>query len=235
MTLRARDDTIRELLDMPVSDPCLLANNLRDIRRINALLGWTRMASAAVAAFAREAGLRDYTLLDVATGSADIPRAIVHRERRHGRHVTISASDVSPQVLAIAARACADEPAIRLECRDALALDYPDRSFDITTCMLALHHFAPDAAVTVLRELYRVAAIGIVVCDLERSWPAYAGARLLTTVAMRNPLTRHDAPASVRRAYRRDELRALAARAALSSPQVTSHIPFRLILTARRP
>jgi hypothetical protein len=235
MALRSRDNASRELLDAPVADPCLLAANLRDIRRINALLGWTRMATTAVTTLARDAGLSHYTLLDVATGSADIPLAIVHHERRHGRHVIITAVDASPQVLAIAAQCCADEPDIRLECRDALALGYPDRYFDIAMCTLALHHFAPDAAITVLRELYRVAATGIVVCDIARSWPAYAGARLLTTLIMRNPLTRHDAPVSVRRAYRCDELHTLAVRAGLPSFQIVSRFPFRLMLTARRP
>jgi len=233
--LRARDDAIRELLDGPVHDTQMLAQNLRDIRRINRLLGWTRTASAAVLALATTAGRHDFTLLDVATGSADIPRAIARRARHAHRQVAITAVDASPHVLSIAARHCANEPAIRLDRQNALALSYPDQRFDIALCTLALHHFSPNDAVTVLRELYRVAAVGIVVCDLERSWPAYAGARLLTSILMRNPLTRHDAPASVRRAYRRDELRALAAHAGLPHVQITPRFPFRLILTARHP
>jgi len=61
----------------------------------------------------------------------------------------------------------------------------------------------------------RVSRIGIVINDLERGHLAWAGAWLLTRVATRNAYTRHDAPLSVRRAYRPAEVAQLAARAGL--------------------
>src|SRR3712207_9484535 len=38
---------------------------------------------------------------------------------------------------------------------DALAIPIGDRALDFVTCSLALHHFSPDAAVSLLRELAR--------------------------------------------------------------------------------
>jgi hypothetical protein len=69
----------------------------------------------------------------------------------------------------------------------------------------------------------------LVVSDLERCWPGYLGARLLAR-ALRNPMTRHDAPASVRRAYAPAELRRLAAAAGLRGARVARRFPFRLVL-----
>ncbi|MGN6564846.1 MAG: hypothetical protein ACTHMU_19475, partial [Thermomicrobiales bacterium] len=57
----------------------------------------------------------------------------------------------------------------------------------------------------------------------------YLGARLLVTL-LRNPMTHHDAPVSVLRAYTRAELRALAHTAGLAGARVTSRFPFRLLL-----
>jgi hypothetical protein len=95
------------------------------------------------------------------------------------------------------------------------------------TCALALHHFPPGEAVAVLRELARVARRAWVVVDLERSFPAYVGALLLRLV-LRNRLTRHDAPASVLRAYTLAELRDLLDEAGLRGAVSATRFPFRL-------
>ena len=81
---------------------------------------------------------------------------------------------------------------------------------------LVVHHLEPDAVVRLLREMARVARIGVVVNDLVRGRLALAGAWALTRVATRNRYTRHDAPLSVRRAYTRAELDGLVADAGLT-------------------
>ena len=87
--------------------------------------------------------------------------------------------------------------------------------FDIAHCSLVLHHAEPAGALRLLQEMARVSRIGVVINDLERSRLAWLGAWLLTRVATRNAYTRHDAPLSVRRAYRPAEVAQMAARAGL--------------------
>jgi tRNA-2-methylthio-N6-dimethylallyladenosine synthase len=66
-----------ELLDGPLDDPATLAGNLRDLRRINRWLGGIRLSADAIDALAAH---RDsLTLLDVGTGGADIPMALLAR------------------------------------------------------------------------------------------------------------------------------------------------------------
>ncbi|MDP9373698.1 MAG: methyltransferase domain-containing protein, partial [Chloroflexota bacterium] len=143
------------------------------------------------------------------------------------------AGDLSREVLAAArgqvgARAT-DAGPVALLCFDALRAPFADRSVDVVTCSLALHHFPPDAARTVLRELGRVTRRALIVSDLERCWPGYLGARLLAAI-LRNPMTHHDAPVSVLRAYTAPELRRLAAEAGLTGARVVRRFPFRLVL-----
>jgi hypothetical protein len=52
----------------------------------------------------------------------------------------------------------------------------------------------------------RVSRLGVVINDLERSWRGWIGAWLLGHLLTRNRYTRHDAPLSVRRAYRAEEI-----------------------------
>ena len=116
---------------------------------------------------------------------------------------------------------------------DGLRLPLADGSVDIAVCILTLHHFADDAAVALLREMARVARVGVVVSDLRRSLPAWWGARLLAaTVWRHNPITRHDGPLSVRRSFTAGELDALGRTAGLTGVRVRPVPLFRLVLEA---
>lgn len=208
-----------------------LERNLRDIRHINALLGWTTFTTRAVLRELRTQPNRAWTLLDVASGSADIPIAIARAARRASYALQVTVTDRSPQIVAIARERCAGAPAVSVERQDALDLPYADGGFDLALCTLALHHFAPDEAVALLRSMARVARRTLVF-DVVRSPLAYAGVVALTRLARMDPMTCHDGPVSVRRAYTAAEARALAESAGLRSVRTHVTFPYRLELSA---
>ncbi len=219
----------RELMDEPGLDPVELAGNLRDIRRVNRLLGGTsivlRHVPAIIAAAPRPHSL---TLLDLATGSADIPVAVSRWAKRRGQAMTIVASDLSEPMLAEARRQIAGHPKITLARYDARAVPLPDGAFDIVVCSLSLHHFPPDEAVQVLREMRRLARVGFILNDLRRSRAGYAAAWVAGRATTRNRLTRHDAPLSVLRAYTPEELRDLLRLTGIVDAEITTHPWFRM-------
>lgn len=197
-----------ELLDAPGLSDALVAANLVDISRVNRWLGGVLITRRALAALLADAPPTSaIAVLDVATGAADIPAALSPWLLRRWPHAFIAATDLSPQIVRLASRSA--NRAIGLAAADGLRLPFADASFDVVTCSLALHHFAPAAAVDLLRELRRVARRGVVVNDLVRSSLSYLFARLLGPLLSANPLTRHDGPLSVRRAYTRAELQGL--------------------------
>lgn len=222
---------MRELLDGQMLDGAALAANLREIRLINRSLGWTPVTVRLLERLANETCPRAFRYLDVATGSGDLPLAVLRRTRRHGRQVAAIGLDSSPKVLAAATAYLRGTP-VTLQLGDARALPFADRSIDLVSCALALHHFPPQDAVRVLRELARVARHAWLVVDLERSLPAYLGA-LALRLLLRSPVTRQDAPASVLRAYTRAELRDLLALAGLEDAYVGTRAPFRLVAASR--
>ncbi len=228
---QARDAAATEWLDADQMDGRDLERNLRDIRHINAALGWTAFTTHAVMGVLRTQPRRAWTLLDVASGSADIPIAIAQAAQRAGISLRVTVTDRSPQIVAIARERCAGLASLTVERQDALALPYAAGGFDLALCTLALHHFAPDAAAPLLRSLARVGR-RVLVYDVVRSPLAYAGVVALTRLARMDPMTCHDGPVSVRRAYSADEARALAAAAGLRHAQIRVGFPFRLALTA---
>ena len=75
-----------EMMDLPGQPRELLAGNLRDLRILNRYLGSYRSVLGGLARLLREQNLRSFTLLDVGTGSADIPAAIAQWARRQKHH-----------------------------------------------------------------------------------------------------------------------------------------------------
>lgn len=200
---------VAELLDGPLDDPAALVANLRDLARLNRLTGGIGLSRRAVDALARPAGGPATNLLDVGTGGADIPIALLARAARDGRPLAVTATDSRAEVLAAARLAC---PAIdcvaglTLDIADGRGLPYPDAAFEVAHASLVIHHLEPDEAVAFLRELRRVARHGVVVNDLVRGRLAWIGTWLAVHTLATGRYTRNDGPLSVRRAYSRMEL-----------------------------
>ena len=229
--LTQRDGALVEMMDDLAQDDAGLRRSLADIRRINTILGWRRYAVRAVARRVHASGLRSFSLLDLASGSADIPLAIADWARRAGIAARIVVSDIHPVMLAVAREQTRNVPNVTVETCDALNPHYATGSFDIALCTLALHHFSPDDATQILRSMARVGK-RVLVFDLARARLAYLGALAMTRGLRMDPITRFDAPASVRRAYTVAELRALADQAGLRGAHVSMRFPFRLTLDA---
>jgi ubiquinone/menaquinone biosynthesis C-methylase UbiE len=217
------------MLDQIGHDPAELAANLRDIRRLNRFFGGvSTIMRPLIPILEGIAGDRPVHVLDLATGSGDIPLAISRWSTAHECNVRIIASDASDDILAVAEQATALDPAIELARYDAREVPLPDASIDIVLCSLALHHFQPTDAVQVLREMNRLARRAFLVNDLVRSRRGYAGAWLAAHLTTTNRLTRHDAPLSVLRAYTPNELVALLTQAGVRDADISQHRWFRM-------
>lgn len=199
-----------ELLDAGRSSPHDVAASLADLRRINAWLGNTHIAVKESLDFLEKRGLKRATVLDIGTGSADLPVQLVRAARSRGMDVHVIALDCKPKHLLVARQQCplAEVANIHLLAGDAFRLPLGNESVDLVISSLFLHHFRPPQIELLLREFSRVARAGWVMTDLVRhivpllffksTWPFFA----------RSYLTRHDGLASFRRAYTVMEMRA---------------------------
>lgn len=213
------------------------AASFRDIARVNRFLGGTHTVMTSVAPLVRAMPAGPVTLLDLATGSADIPRALVRAARsgRFGpRPLRVTATDNHPKVLALARELSSGYPEIRIETADAFALPYDNGQFDLVLCSLAFHHFGPEGCVRVLREMERVSRVGFVVNDLLRDRTACFLIGVLTRLVGANRLTRHDAPLSVRRAFTPAEYAQMARDAGIPSFETRTMPFYRAVLVRSR-
>ena len=197
-------------------------SSMTDVQRANRFLGGTAAVTATVSRWLRERKAstdrldRPLTILDVATGSGDLPMEILRVARKERMPARVIGLDFSVPILRFAAEVTGAEPHLRLVRGTAFRLPFRDSSIDYVICSLAFHHFGFERSVAALREMERVARYGWQVNDLRRAWSAWYLFRALSTAARMNRLTRHDGPASILRAYSLPEYRAMPSALGLS-------------------
>jgi ubiquinone/menaquinone biosynthesis C-methylase UbiE len=206
---------------------------LADLARVNHYLGNGRVVLKRLAALHAETADDGFTVLDVATGAADIPVAIARWGREEGIRIGITAVDLDPVGIGIARRRCEPYPEITLAVADGFSLPFANQRFDYVLFSKTAHHFTDEQASRMIREISRVARRGYVIVDLERSWIAYGLIHLLTRLFTRNRLSRFDGPLSVLKAYTPGELAALASRSGTSIFTVSREPFWPLVLAGR--
>ncbi len=199
-----------ELMDRADASPADLEAALESLRRLNRYFGSHRIVEQFLRRWMKQGDrLR---VLDLATGSADIPRLVAEHARRVGAEVQIEAVDFQPATIETARLLSSGYPEIICTCADVLSFSAPE-PFDIVICSLALHHFSDEDAVRLLRRCRDLSRAFVLISDLRRGVLAAAGVYLLTALIFRDRMTREDGRASARRAFSLQELKALARRA----------------------
>jgi len=231
---RQFDPNEPELMDRPDVNKAWLREELQILEKLNRL-GAHRLMLGYIRQLLGLKGVGELTVLDLATGAADIPRAIVKWARDRGTKIRITAVDGNDEVLRSAREWCRDWPEIQLQRCDLLDLPFGPESFDIVICSLALHHFTSHDAVKILRRMNEIARLGYVLNDLQRSWLTIWTAQLLTRALTRSPIVRHDGPQSFRAAFTVRELRSMAEQAAMKNFRVKRHQGiYRMVLSGKK-
>ncbi len=220
-----------EMLDLGQGTTADVQQNLAEMWRINRWLGGfralTRHLYPRLLAAGSSAG-QPVTLVDLGTGAAEVPAALVRWSEVRGLPISVLGIDWMARHLAVATR----HPAVFLLQADALRLPLPAQSVDYVISSLFLHHFPPNEVIALLRSAFDCARCGIIMSDLVRGWLPWSAFKLVQPIFARNYLTRHDGALSVRRAYTPAELRELADAAGLQRAEIYTHWPWRMTLVA---
>ncbi len=189
----------------PVSEE--LIADLRNLRALNRFFGSYRLVRHFLRRWLRPD--EKYRVLDLATGSGDIPRLVANFARRAGASVSIDAVDFQASTIEIARRLSQGFP--QIEYHRADILEFGERaSYDLVLFSLALHHFSAEDAVRLLRRSRELSRGNVLVADLRRSRLAKLGVVLVTTLFFREKMTRNDGRVSIERAFSFRELDELA-------------------------
>lgn len=162
-------------------------------------------------------------LLDVGCGSGDVPADIVRRLPRPILAVGLDVKalhlrDLAPPVAPVVA--------------DVRRLPFPERSFDVVTASLFLHHFDAPELPALLGGLARIARRALVVNDLHRALVPWLFGRVAFPLLFRSRVSVADGLVSIRRGFRAPELGAAFAEAGLDRVSIRRRFPYRLLAVA---
>ena len=171
------------------------------------------------------------TLLDVASGSGDIPVSLATIARSKGCSLAPVVTDASEVALRTATQRAADRGvSLRTIRHDILASDLPERA-DIVTCNLFMHHLDPEQVTCALSRLGRAASRLLLVLDLRRTRRGLALAWAVPRLLTRSRVVHVDAVRSVQGSYSMAELEDMATKAGLAGTSVRAAWPQRMLLT----
>ena len=205
-----------------------------ELQRVNRWLGDESALRSTLLKEIERAGLRSFSVLDVGAGSGQLLRVAAKWARETDRSASLVGLELNQRSAAAILEGSREFPEISSVQADGFALPFTDNSVDYAISSLALHHFDDVGAVSILREMGRIAGRGIFVIDLHRNPTAYFFYTTLGRLFLHNRLLREDGALSILRSFKADELERLGRAAGLASVTVEKHFPSRLVLSARR-
>lgn len=203
--------TAHEFLDGPDCDPELAAASYRFMELVNGCFGGTRIVRRFLhAETTRHHDAAPLRVLDIGSGSCDIPLAVSRWARLSGIPMHFTCLEMADHAMDIARRqlAKADDPAVRLLQEDVFS-HHPLEPYDCAVASMCFHHFSNEHILALLRRLRGFVRGNVLINDLRRSKLADLAARLLLTGTGMSAGVRHDALLSIRRGFKIHELRTL--------------------------
>jgi len=186
-----------ELLDSDACPPCEVEASLRDLSRINRWFGGIATTRSLIERVVKVTGHKHFSVLEVAAGFGEVPKVAGQQLAREGVTLDVTLLDRVPSHLL---------PGNRAVVADALALPFPDSSFDLVSSSLFAHHLEPAELAHFATEALRVSRCAVLINDLVRH-PLHLALVYAGFPLMRSYVSRIDGVASVRRAYVPEEIK----------------------------
>ena len=210
---------ISEWLDDDIGTPSEISASLVDLRHINDWFGGTHTTAVLLRQIAKGSAQSSLSLLEVGAGAGDVPAAAQRIFNKNGYKLQVTLLDrMWTHLPANGSRSVAG---------DALRLPFRDDAFDVVGCSLFAHHLEAKELREFAREALRVCRRAVLINDLIRS-PLHLALVYAGFPLFRSRITRHDAPASVRRAYTRAEMVELLQGLPAKSVTISRHYLYRM-------
>jgi ubiquinone/menaquinone biosynthesis C-methylase UbiE len=210
--------TVDEMIDTGEGSAREIAASLTDMQTLNRWFGGEATSLKLLRRVLARTGKTRLRVLETGAGFGEVPIKARNVLEGCGIQLEVTLLDRVEAHLGKGARGVVG---------DALALPFRDGAFDVVSCCLFAHHLEPSGILSYANEALRVANGAVVINDLVRHPVHYAlawGGRLF----YRSRLTRHDAPASVRRAYTVREMSGMLGASRAARVEVTQHYLYRM-------
>jgi 2-polyprenyl-3-methyl-5-hydroxy-6-metoxy-1,4-benzoquinol methylase len=207
-----------ELMDDLLCRGEVVDQSLHELDVINRWLGGNQVTIDGVSELLSKAEKDKPVLIaDIGCGSGDMVMRIARWGAKAGRKLKVIGIDANPNIVEYARRKCHGHDNVSFDVMNVLDQSFALHKFDIVVATLFMHHFTNDQLIRLFRSLNEQTRIGFVVNDIHRHPIALHSIRMLTSLFSRSEMVKHDGPLSVRRAFKRSELKAILSKAGITN------------------
>ena len=199
----------KEILDDWLGDTHELECVLKDINRVNRILGGNSITVNAVISLIQEHPKESYSILDMGCAEGNMLRELAIAARKQHINLNLIGIDLNRDALKIAKKASIDFPEIVYYEKDILSADFSDFGCDIVITTLTMHHFKNPEILNFAQQFTRLASIGVVINDLHRSALAYYLFKGFSLIFIKTKIAKIDGLTSIKRGFLKSELLAL--------------------------
>lgn len=205
MSFRHRSDK-KEILDNEMIETSELDLNLKELNTINKLLGGYNATLAGLKTVFSKTDKHVINVLDIGFGGGDSIRMMAEFAKDQKRNVFFYGVDLKPDCVAYATKNLSALINKILICDDYrnLSGEFLDK-IDVIHCSLFLHHLNDEEIAALFKFAFQNKCT-LLINDLHRNPFAYYSIKLLTGFFSRSRLVKNDAPLSVLRGFKKDEL-----------------------------
>ncbi len=219
----------QELMDNFNGSITELETVLNDITGVNRILGGNKITVDAVFRLIQENKKESYTILDMGCADGNMLRNIALEGRRRNITLKLIGVDLSKDALILARKASADFPEISYQAKNILTADFSDFNCDIVTTTLTMHHFPDQEILKFIAQFAKLASMGIVINDLERSAWAYKLFKVFSLFFIRTKTARIDGLISISKGFVKQDLETYARTLSHMQHQITWKWAFRYV------
>lgn len=197
------------------------ADALAELKIINRYLGGISATSYALKKLYRYKTKETIRILDAGAGGSDVLLGLISKY-----NLNVFGADINLGICKIL------NTGGRVETVNADIFTPPFRgnSFDVVHASLLFHHFNREEIISLIGLFTQFASTAVIINDLQRSRLALIGIKLLVTLFSKSEMVKNDAPLSVKRAFKREELKEILKAAGIQKYRLKWKWAFRWIL-----
>ncbi len=201
-----RSDGIEIMDDLDCNGE-VVDQTLRELDIINHWLGGNKVTLSGLKILLQDVDPEKViSIVDLGCGSGEMLRIIARQAKRERRNVKLLGLDANSNITSFAQKHSTSFTNIEFIVQNIFSKEFREKKFDIVLATLFFHHFDDEQLITFFIQLKSQAKIGIVINDIHRHTLAYHSIRLLTKLFSKSKMVKYDAPLSVLRAFKKQEL-----------------------------
>lgn len=195
-----------------------LKKNLDELEFINTTLGGYKVLTSALDTLYQENKIinsakensqntKYITLADIGSGGGDTLRQIAKWFEKKKLKAKLTGIDANDFMINYAQNKSKDFPQISYEKLNVFDIDSKNENrYDWATMSLFCHHFTDEELILIFKNVQKLTSKGFIINDLHRNPIAYYSIYFLTRLFNGSYLVKNDAPLSVLRAFKKQDL-----------------------------